>query len=180
MPECVEPCIPREDDPRRYRQYCLAHWRTKERERSKIKYLRYRETIKLRTNAHHKVTRKEKQEAYQRNKDKECRKTAEWTKNNPIKHQAKNHRYRARKRDALGSWTETQLQARVAFYGGRCYLCGCDWDALPRKKYTPIGKRFKTIDHVIALNRGGTNWPSNIRPACSACNCGKLDKALLV
>jgi 5-methylcytosine-specific restriction endonuclease McrA len=66
------------------------------------------------------------------------------------------------RRSAPGSYTVEQLQARIDLYGRRCYLCGCDWDALVPKE--------KHIEHVIPLSRGGTNWPANLRPACGRCN----------
>ncbi len=72
------------------------------------------------------------------------------------------HRRRAMEVEAPGHFTEEQWQARLAFYGWRCWLCGCDWDALP--------SFHKTIDHVIPLSRGGSNWPANLRPACKSCN----------
>lgn len=65
---------------------------------------------------------------------------------------------RARVKGAKGSHTLTQLKARIAFYGHRCYLCGGSYD---------------TIDHVIPVSAGGTNWPANLRPACRSCNSRK-------
>lgn len=79
-----------------------------------------------------------------------------------------------KRRATVGTYTENQLQARINFYGHRCYLCGCDWDALPSKQ--------KHVEHVIPLSRGGTNWPANLRPACEFCNLrkglAKLDSIL--
>lgn len=88
----------------------------------------------------------------------------------PSKHRIKNRRRAHLRRGAAGTYTEEQWQARLDFYGHRCYLCGCDWDALP------IGQ--KTIDHVVSLSQGGTNWPSNLRPACGSCNSKKHAKPL--
>jgi 5-methylcytosine-specific restriction endonuclease McrA len=85
-----------------------------------------------------------------------------WEANNPLKVRAKRHRRRALETGAVGHYTERQLQARIDFYGRRCYLCGCDWDTL--------SSWDKTIEHVIPLSQGGTNWPANLRPACRACN----------
>lgn len=64
-------------------------------------------------------------------------------------------RRRARMRAAAGRATVDQIAARVAYYGYRCWMCGQPWEAL---------------DHVIPVVRGGSNWPSNIRPACTRCN----------
>lgn len=65
---------------------------------------------------------------------------------------------RDRKRGAQGDCSFSQLQARWDFYGGRCWMCGTAAD---------------TIDHVIPLARGGSEWPSNLRPACRSCNSSK-------
>jgi 5-methylcytosine-specific restriction endonuclease McrA len=87
-------------------------------------------------------------------------------------------RRKAHRRRALnpeGHYTEEQLQARIDLYGGRCYLCDCDWDALPAKSDAQPGEHYKTIDHVIPLSKDGTNWPANLRPACDRCNSSKRD-----
>lgn len=65
---------------------------------------------------------------------------------------------RARKQGAEGVATVAQIAARVAYFGGLCYLCGTE---------------ANTIDHVIPLARGGTNWAANLRPACRSCNSRK-------
>ena len=67
----------------------------------------------------------------------------------------KENRRRARKIRAQGTASAAQLDARIAFYGWRCWICGAPWEHL---------------DHVIPLARGGSNWPSNFRPACASCN----------
>lgn len=64
----------------------------------------------------------------------------------------------ARKRSAPGYCDRAQFDARWQVFGGKCWMCGADADS---------------IDHVIPLARGGTNWPSNLRPACRSCNSAK-------
>jgi 5-methylcytosine-specific restriction endonuclease McrA len=71
-------------------------------------------------------------------------------------------RRRALKNKASGTYTHDDWQARLAYHENRCAYCGCG------------GKM--TIDHMIPLSRGGTNWPSNLVPACHSCNSGKCDK----
>lgn len=68
---------------------------------------------------------------------------------------------RARKAKAAGCYTSADLAARWAMWGGRCWVCG--------------GAATAT-DHVIALARGGSNWPANLRPICTACNSRKHDR----
>lgn len=65
---------------------------------------------------------------------------------------------RARKQQAPGDCSRQQWQARWEFYGGKCWVCRADADS---------------IDHIIPLARGGSNWPSNLRPACRKCNSAK-------
>lgn len=72
---------------------------------------------------------------------------------------------RARKLAAPGVCTAEQLKARFEIYGNCCAYCGAPAEA---------------SDHVIALNRGGSNWPANIRPSCKSCNSSKGDKPLAV
>jgi hypothetical protein len=59
---------------------------------------------------------------------------------------------------ASGIATAQQIAARVAYYGGLCWIC--------REPY-------EAIDHVKPLAKGGSNWPANLRPACRPCNSRK-------
>ena len=68
-------------------------------------------------------------------------------------------RRRAREYAAAGWASAEQIAARVAYYGGCCWICGKP-DA-------------ETTDHVIPLAAGGSNWPANLRPACKSCNSRK-------
>lgn len=88
-----------------------------------------------------------------------------WYRRNPGMYKIYRQQRDARERGAAGSFTPEQLQARIDFYGGRCYLCGCNWYLLP--------KEDQTIDHVIPLIQGGSQWPANLRPACRSCNSSK-------
>lgn len=54
-----------------------------------------------------------------------------------------------------------QLQARVDYYGGKCWMCGAE---------------YEHMDHVKPLSRGGAHMLSNLRPACAACNLSKFNK----
>jgi len=83
-----------------------------------------------------------------------------WTKEHPEQKRHSTRRRRASKLGAAGACTAEQLQARVALYGGRCYIKGC-------------GKAYEAIDHVIPLAKGGSNWPSNLRPICKHHNSVK-------
>jgi 5-methylcytosine-specific restriction endonuclease McrA len=86
-----------------------------------------------------------------------------WRQANPHKLAAKFARRRAVARGANGRCTAEQIAERAKVYGEVCAYCG--------------GK-YETIDHVIPLARGGSNWPANLRPACKRCNSSKGDKLL--
>lgn len=74
---------------------------------------------------------------------------------------------RLRKYNASGNHTFEQWMARVEFYGWCCKYCRWKLD----------GKTL-TMDHIIPLNKNGSNWASNLAPACKPCNCSKQDKKL--
>lgn len=66
---------------------------------------------------------------------------------------------RARKREVLVLPTPPSgLAARVAYFGGLCWMCGGPAEAL---------------DHVKPLSKGGAHALCNLRPACKACNSAK-------
>jgi 5-methylcytosine-specific restriction endonuclease McrA len=95
---------------------------------------------------------------YRRNAEKIKATVKAYYEANPEKWKAWTQARRARDRSAPGTATTAQIDARVAYYGGKCWMCGDPAD---------------TIDHVIPLSRGGSNWPANLRPACKSCNCSK-------
>lgn len=69
---------------------------------------------------------------------------------------------RAIKRGAtIGIITPESLAARIAFYGGKCWMCG---------------DPYTDMDHVKPLSKGGAHMLANLRPACAPCNSIKSDK----
>ncbi len=87
---------------------------------------------------------------------------AKWRAENPEKMKGYNHSRRARKQNAPGTFTAEQLKARFDYHGNRCVYCLCEGSM--------------TLEHQIPLARGGSNWPSNLVPACGKCNYTKNDK----
>lgn len=63
------------------------------------------------------------------------------------------------RRTAPGRHSHAGWLLRVAFHGWRCWYC--------RAELTPA---TLTKDHRQPIARGGSNWPSNLVPACAACN----------
>lgn len=79
-----------------------------------------------------------------------------------------------RRREALlatidGYHSESQWMARVAFFGWRCRYCGVE-----------LNQRSLTKDHQIAVASNGTDWASNLVPACQPCNSWKRDRRIRI
>jgi len=90
-------------------------------------------------------------------------KIAEKAKRNVKAKKAKINRLKL-EREVEGFYTENDLKVLYIIQKGLCYYCR-----------TPIGKikNKYTIDHVIPLSDGGTNWPLNLALACKSCNSRK-------
>lgn len=52
-------------------------------------------------------------------------------------------------------FTADQLAQRLAYFGGRCWMCSA---------------LAEHADHVKPIKRGGWHMLANIRPACARCN----------
>jgi len=95
-----------------------------------------------------------------------------WYIANPGKHREKMRRRnawkRAARRRALHPVTRAQIDARFAIWGNRCAFCGAF--ATHQRNH---GRERLTVEHVLALTKGGLDEASNIIPACTACNSSK-------
>lgn len=63
------------------------------------------------------------------------------------------------RRSAEGSFTHEEWIRTCAVFDNCCAYCGADSKL--------------TIEHVIPLSKGGTNYISNVIPACATCNSSK-------
>lgn len=79
----------------------------------------------------------------------------------------RNQRYKARKKNSLGSHTFEEWQLLKIYYRNMCLCC---------KKREPEIKL--TEDHIIPLSMGGTDYIDNIQPLCVGCNTRKMTKAI--
>jgi hypothetical protein len=77
-------------------------------------------------------------------------------------------RIRSARRQALQPVTRQQIDARFALWNYRCAFCGVDASHQRNKGHDRL-----TIEHVLALTKGGLDEASNILPACLTCNLGK-------
>lgn len=81
---------------------------------------------------------------------------------NPDKaRQYKNNR-RAREMGAEGSFTATEWTELKEKHKQMCALCG--------------KKEKLTVDHIVPLSKGGSNYITNIQPLCMPCNSKKSAK----
>ena len=71
------------------------------------------------------------------------------------------------KRNAVGTYTIGEWETLKVQYGFTCPAC---------KRKEPEIKL--TIDHIIPLSRGGSNWIENIQPLCMPCNARKQTKII--
>ena len=92
---------------------------------------------------------------YQQNRDAVRRRHAIYRVTHPEVMKAGAHNRRARVLAAEGHASGEQVQARIAMWGFRCYVCGAPW---------------QEVDHVKPIAAGGSNWPANLRPICLSCN----------
>jgi len=86
-----------------------------------------------------------------------------WWQGNPDKAAEYRNRRRAAKRRAGGHYIAEDIQALFEKQRGLCAYC-----REPLHRYH--------VDHVVALSKGGTNWPGNLCLACGPCNCSKRAK----
>lgn len=85
-----------------------------------------------------------------------------WKANNRTRYNDLAAQYRARKKRAtVIDIRPEQIEEKVNYYGGKCWVC--------RKPY-------EAIDHVKPLNKGGAHMLCNLRPICRACNTSKKDQ----
>lgn len=87
------------------------------------------------------------------------RRTIEWRRANPGRAKVQDLLRHRRLREAGRiPFTQSQLEARIAFFGDRCWMCRGPWQHL---------------DHVKPVALGGMTTLANLRPACSSCNSRK-------
>jgi 5-methylcytosine-specific restriction endonuclease McrA len=132
-----------------------------ERQRSRLRYRANPEIERERTRRWQKANPEKalelRRRVYQNNPGaarERCRRRREWR--------------RSSRRQSLHPVTRTQINARFTIWGNRCAFCGVD--ATHQRNH---GRQRLTVEHVLALTKGGLDEAPNIIPACSACNSSK-------
>jgi 5-methylcytosine-specific restriction endonuclease McrA len=100
---------------------------------------------------------------YDNHKEHELSNNSRYMKTHPENKRAKEHRHKALKKGAPGTYSAADIIDKRYQQKNCCYWCG---NALDRYD----------VDHVIPLARKGSNWPDNIVIACHSCNSQKSDK----
>ncbi len=107
-------------------------------------------------------------EIYKRNhekyKQRERIRRKAYVKVNAPKYAANTRNRRAKLRQADGSHDADDIRHQYEAQKGKCYWCG-----------EKVGKTYH-VDHVIPIDRGGDNYPSNLVIACATCNESKSNK----
>lgn len=73
--------------------------------------------------------------------------------------------YNARSRSYTGKFSLNDWLAKCEYWGWRCYLCRIE-----------LTRETAVVEHRIPITRGGSNWLSNLAPACDPCNSRKHNK----
>lgn len=76
---------------------------------------------------------------------------------------------KALKKGADGYFTLAEWELLKKQYGYKCPVCN---EKEPKIKLT--------IDHIISLSKGGSNFIENIQPLCGSCNSRKCQKAFKI
>lgn len=114
--------------------------------------------------------REEQAKRYHADPETAKRLARESLKRNPETKTAIDHGRRAAKLQAEGSHTADDLRAIWERQNGRCAKCASECH---RGKHD--GLKW-TIDHVVPLSRGGSEWPSNLQGLCLSCNAAKKNR----
>lgn len=102
---------------------------------------------------------------HEANREKDNDRVKRWKKANPGRVREINNNRRAMKLNAGGDgFTDADRSLQLRSQKGICWWCS-----------KPMGEDI-TIDHVIALKRGGKHDPRNIVLCHLKCNCSKNDK----
>lgn len=111
---------------------------------------------------------------YAENKNRLCEYQVKWRKENQEQYKQYMRDARARRNNADGKTTLKQWLMIVDYYcsNKKCISCG--------KLYNNEIQRDKiTVDHIVPINKNGTNWPDNLQPICYSCNASKSDNIII-
>jgi 5-methylcytosine-specific restriction endonuclease McrA len=88
-----------------------------------------------------------------------------WRRSHPDKVRVYDANKRAMRRAAPGKHSPADIERLRTRQNDQCANCDVRFEG----KYH--------VDHIVALSRGGSNWPSNLQLLCAACNMRKAAKS---
>jgi 5-methylcytosine-specific restriction endonuclease McrA len=86
-----------------------------------------------------------------------------WRRDNLAQVSFYSHRSRVIKKQAPGKFSFDEWKRLCDEFGNKCLACG---------------KEELTVDHIVPLIKGGTNYIHNIQPLCKSCNSSKNTKTI--
>lgn len=92
---------------------------------------------------------------------------SDWHDANPMKAREYTARRRSRKLAAEGTHGASDIDRIFKAQNGRCAMPWC-------RGKLKVGEWH--VDHIVALSKGGTNWPSNLQIVHDVCNLQKSAK----
>lgn len=142
---------------RKYVKEYYKFWRRKNRKKCVEYSLKWRDRNKEKYRKYRKryfSTTKGKKLHLEQNK--------KWRKKYPEKRRHQSSLEYAREKNAKGSHVLEEWQILKGLYQYKCAICG--------------KKKKLSKDHIVPLSKDGTNYISNIQPACNPCNSRKNNK----
>jgi len=137
-------------------------WYEENKEHIKEQRKEYYEENKERIKEYYEENKERIKEYYEDNKEQIAEYFKKYREENPDKCREKERRYRARKNNAEGNFSEKEFKQKLIFYHYRCCHCGTD-----------LTKTDYQRDHIQPLSKGGSNYIDNIQPLCEHCNLSK-------
>lgn len=140
----------------------LEAWRKANPDKNRAYAAKSREKPERRIRA-----REKSKQWYKENKERALTTAREWARKNPHRVRVYKHKRRTLLRAAEGFFTAQDLAAIKERQRHRCAVC---------KAKLPSNGRVIHLDHIVALTKGGTNWPRNLQFLCISCNSRKNNR----
>lgn len=121
--------------------------------------------------------KKERKKYLEKNKQILEKKHKEYRQKNRDKRRKDDRKRRIKELNSEGSHTELEWLNKKKEYNYRCVYCGRHEEVLC-KKYKDKRWWKLTEDHVIPISKEGSDFISNIVPACISCNTSKKAKLI--